>query len=92
MCSAAVTTTASDPGYTVASCPVTSQRTTYGGELLGTVQRGRWFGWLAYAYSHSTRVDEPGAERRADILPEPLPEPARSVGGAGGSARDSGRP
>src|ERR1700758_2243419 len=26
MCSAAVTTTASDPGYTVASCPLTSQR------------------------------------------------------------------
>lgn len=31
-CSVAVTTTASDPGYTVVSCPFTSQRTTYGGE------------------------------------------------------------
>ena len=33
---------------------------TYGGELVGMLQRGSWFGWLAYAYSHSTRVDLPG--------------------------------
>jgi hypothetical protein len=33
---------------------------TYGGELLGTLSRGAWFGWLTYAYSHSLRVDVPG--------------------------------
>jgi hypothetical protein len=33
---------------------------TYGGELLGTLSRGPWFGWLTYSYSHSTRVDAPG--------------------------------
>ncbi|HEU0032111.1 MAG TPA: TonB-dependent receptor [Kofleriaceae bacterium] len=38
--------------------------TTMGAELLGTVSRGGWFGWLAYSYSHSTRVDAPGEERR----------------------------
>jgi hypothetical protein len=37
---------------------------TYGAEVLGTYNHGPWFGWLSYAYSHSTRVDEPGAERR----------------------------
>lgn len=38
--------------------------TTYGAELLATLQRDAWFGWLSYAYSHSTRVDMPGARRR----------------------------
>ncbi|MBC7977712.1 MAG: TonB-dependent receptor [Myxococcales bacterium] len=38
--------------------------TTMGGELLGTYRDGPWFGWLSYSYSRSTRVDEPGAERR----------------------------
>jgi len=38
--------------------------TTYGAELLATINRGPYMGWLAYSYSHSTRVDEPGAERR----------------------------
>ena len=42
----------------------TGRGTTYGAEVLGTVQRGPWFGWLSYAYSHSTRVDEPGNEPR----------------------------
>jgi hypothetical protein len=37
---------------------------TYGGELLGTLSRGPWFGWLTYAYSHSTRVDAPGGMQR----------------------------
>ena len=32
---------------------------TYGAEVLGTYNRGPWFGWLSYAYSHSTRGDEP---------------------------------
>jgi hypothetical protein len=30
---------------------------SYGGELLGTLTRGNWFGWLTYSYSHSQRVD-----------------------------------
>lgn len=38
--------------------------TTYGGELLGTLRHGPWFGWLAYSYSKSTRVDAPGEEQR----------------------------
>jgi hypothetical protein len=38
--------------------------TTYGAELLATVRSGPWFGWLSYAYSHSTRVDTPGAPSR----------------------------
>jgi hypothetical protein len=38
--------------------------TTAGAELLATAKRGPWFGWLSYAYSHSTRIDAPGAERR----------------------------
>jgi outer membrane receptor protein involved in Fe transport len=38
--------------------------TTTGAEILATANRGPWMGWLAYSYSHSTRVDEPGAERR----------------------------
>jgi len=42
----------------------TGRGTTYGAELLGTLHDGPWFGWLSYAYSHSTRVDEPGAAPR----------------------------
>jgi len=42
----------------------TGRGTTYGAEVLGTLQRGPWFGWLSYAYSHSTRIDEPGSEAR----------------------------
>jgi len=38
--------------------------TTVGAELLGTYRGGPWFGWLSYSYSHSTRVDAPGAARR----------------------------
>ena len=38
--------------------------TTYGAELLATYRDGPWFGWLGYAYSHSTRVDAPGAPAR----------------------------
>jgi len=38
--------------------------TTYGAELLATMHDGPWFGWLSYAYSHSTRVDQPGATAR----------------------------
>ncbi len=42
----------------------TGRGTTYGAEVLGTLQRGKWFGWLSYAYSHSTRVDAPGTDPR----------------------------
>jgi hypothetical protein len=42
----------------------TGRGTTYGAELLATLHDGPWFGWLSYAYSHSTRVDEPGAASR----------------------------
>ena len=38
--------------------------TSWGGEVLGTLSRGPWFGWLSYAYSHSTRVDLPGEMAR----------------------------
>ena len=38
--------------------------TTYGAELVGSLQRGPWFAWLAYAYSHSTRVHAPGGSER----------------------------
>jgi len=38
--------------------------TTVGAELLATYRGGPWFGWLAYAYSHSTRVDVPGGATR----------------------------
>jgi outer membrane receptor protein involved in Fe transport len=37
---------------------------TYGAEILGTYNRGPWFGWLSYSYSHSMRVDVPGGKRR----------------------------
>ena len=38
--------------------------TTVGAELLATYRGGPWFGWLSYSYSHSTRVDAPGAPER----------------------------
>ncbi len=38
--------------------------TTYGAELLATHRQGPWFAWLAYSYSHSTRVDHPGDPER----------------------------
>lgn len=38
--------------------------TTYGAELFATLHSGPWMGWLSYAYSHSTRVDAPGAPQR----------------------------
>lgn len=38
--------------------------TTYGAELLATLHDGPWFGWLSYAYSRSTRIDQPGAASR----------------------------
>jgi hypothetical protein len=38
----------------------TGRGTTYGAELFATLHDGPWFGWLSYAYSHSTRIDAPG--------------------------------
>lgn len=37
---------------------------SYGGELLAQLDRGPLFGWLSYAYSHSTREDVPGGSTR----------------------------
>ncbi|MCX5741286.1 MAG: TonB-dependent receptor plug domain-containing protein [Proteobacteria bacterium] len=45
--------------------------TTTGAELLGTYRVGPWFGWLSYAYSHSTRVDHPGDARRLFSYDQP---------------------
>lgn len=42
----------------------TGRGTTYGAELLAILRRGKWFGWLSYSLSHSTRVDHPGDRRR----------------------------
>jgi outer membrane receptor protein involved in Fe transport len=42
----------------------TGRGATLGAELLGSLHRGPWFGWLSYSYSHSTRVDRPGDEAR----------------------------
>ena len=38
--------------------------TSAGAELFATLHHGSWFGWLSYAYSHSTRVDQPGGATR----------------------------
>ena len=45
--------------------------TTTGAELLATYRGGPWFAWLSYSYSHSTRVDQPGAERRLFSYDQP---------------------
>lgn len=45
--------------------------TTYGAELLATLREGPWFGWLSYSYSHSTRIDYPGAEQRLFEFDQP---------------------
>ncbi|HEU4731551.1 MAG TPA: TonB-dependent receptor, partial [Kofleriaceae bacterium] len=45
--------------------------TTLGAELLATYRGGPWFGWLSYSYSHSTRVDMPGAEERLFSYDQP---------------------
>ncbi|HEU4728667.1 MAG TPA: TonB-dependent receptor, partial [Kofleriaceae bacterium] len=42
----------------------TGRGTTYGAELFATLHDGPWFGWLSYAYSRSTRTDEPGGASR----------------------------
>jgi hypothetical protein len=42
----------------------TGRGTTYGAELFATLHEGPWLGWVSYAYSHSTRVDAPGADPR----------------------------
>jgi len=45
--------------------------TTSGAELLATYRGGPWFGWLSYSYSHSTRVDHPGMDRRLFDFDQP---------------------
>jgi hypothetical protein len=45
--------------------------TTYGAELLATLREGAWFAWLSYSYSHSTRVDYPGAATRLFEFDQP---------------------
>jgi len=45
--------------------------TTYGAEILATYRGGPWFAWLSYSYSHSTRVDHPGDERRLFSYDQP---------------------
>ncbi len=45
--------------------------TTTGAELLATYRGGPWFAWLSYSYSHSTRVDQPGADRRLFTYDQP---------------------
>ena len=44
---------------------------TLGGELLATYRGGPWFAWLSYSYSHSTRIDHPGEERRLFTYDQP---------------------
>jgi len=44
---------------------------TTGAELLATYRGGPWFGWLSYSYSHSTRVDAPGADERLFDFDQP---------------------
>ena len=45
--------------------------TTVGAELTATLRRGPWFAWLSYSYSHSTRVDAPGAPSRRFDFDQP---------------------
>jgi hypothetical protein len=45
--------------------------TTTGAELLASYRGGPWFSWLSYSYSHSTRVDAPGAARRLFDFDQP---------------------
>jgi outer membrane receptor protein involved in Fe transport len=42
----------------------TGRGTTYGAEMMTTLRRGPWFGWVSYTLSRSTRVDRPGERRR----------------------------
>jgi len=45
--------------------------TTYGAELLATARTGPWFAWLSYSYSHSTRIDYPGAPEHLFAYDQP---------------------
>ena len=62
-----------DPGMTrtVDELRNNGRGKTYGGELLATYRGGPWFGWLSYSYSHSTRVDRPGADERLFDFDQP---------------------
>ncbi len=45
--------------------------TTYGAEVAASLRRGPWTAWLAYSYSHSTRIDAPGAPSRLFTFDQP---------------------
>jgi hypothetical protein len=49
----------------------TGRGTSFGGELLVIVRRGKWFGWGSYSITRSTRVDRPGAQRRLFDFDQP---------------------
>ncbi|HET7500271.1 MAG TPA: TonB-dependent receptor plug domain-containing protein [Kofleriaceae bacterium] len=42
----------------------TGRGATHGAELFAILHDGPWFGWLSYAWSRSTRTDEPGGASR----------------------------
>ncbi len=44
---------------------------TLGGELLATYRDDTWFAWLAYSYSRSRRIDEPGDMERLFSYDQP---------------------
>lgn len=44
---------------------------TLGTELLATYRGGPWFAWLAYSYSRSERVDQPGGMERLFSYDQP---------------------
>jgi TonB-dependent Receptor Plug Domain len=44
---------------------------TLGGELLATYRDDAWFAWLAYSYSRSRRVDQPGDMERMFSYDQP---------------------
>jgi hypothetical protein len=45
--------------------------TTTGAEFLATYRSPAWFAWLSYSYSHSTRIDHPGAPSRLFDFDQP---------------------
>lgn len=49
----------------------TGSGTTYGAELLATLRHDAWFAWISYSYSHSTRIDSPGAPSRLFAYDQP---------------------
>jgi outer membrane receptor protein involved in Fe transport len=50
----------------------TGRGTSYGAELLTTYREAPWFVWLSASWSHSTRIDFPGADERLFDWDQPL--------------------